>query len=97
MSVKVVEGGADWRGSAKMSLGDTVRVEPDTEWGLIAVKAVTGASQGLSCWKPAKRLAPESKELLLFRSAMAATLFGETCGMLLLVELENKGTGGRCS
>ena len=69
MFVNVVEGGADWRGSAKMSLGDTVRVEPGTEWGLMAVKAVAGASQGASCWRPAKRLAPESNELLLFKSA----------------------------
>jgi hypothetical protein len=68
MFVKVVEGGADWKGSAKMSLGDTVRVEPDTERGLMAVKAVGGASQETSCWRPAKRLAPESNELLLFRS-----------------------------
>lgn len=92
MLVNVVEGGADWWGSAKMSLGDTVRIDPDTE-GLIAVKAVAGASQeDISDWRPAYRLAPESKELLLFRSAMVATLL---CEMLLL-ELENRGTGGRC-
>lgn len=59
--------------------------------------------------KPARRLAPESKELLLFKSAgevslrvglwrrrpipaMFVTFF--SCGVLLL-ELENKGTGGR--
>jgi hypothetical protein len=35
----------------------------------------------------------ESNELLLFRSAMLTTLL--CCGMLLL-ELGNKGTGGRC-
>lgn len=69
MFVKVVEGGADWKGSAKISLGDTVRVEPDTEWGLAVVKAFAGASQDTSCWRPAKRLAPESNELLLFKSA----------------------------
>jgi len=68
MFVNVVEGGADWKGSAKMSLGDTVRVDPDAE-GFTDVKAVAGASQAFSCWKLAKRLAPESKELLLFKSA----------------------------
>jgi hypothetical protein len=52
MFVKVVEGGADWSGSAKMSLGDTVRAEPDAE-GLIAVNADAGASQGdISAWRP---------------------------------------------
>lgn len=75
MLVKVVEGGADWlSGSTKRSLGDTVRAELDTE-GLMAVKAVWGASQReVSDWTPANRRAPESKELLLFRSAMVATL-----------------------
>lgn len=53
MLVKVVEGGADWSGSAKMSLGETVRVDPDVE-GLIAVNAVAGASHGdISPWRPA--------------------------------------------
>lgn len=74
MFVKVVEGGADWNGSAKMSLGDTVRVELDTEWGLTVVKAFGGASQETSCWRPAKRLAPESNELLLFRSGLSVSL-----------------------
>lgn len=74
MLVKVVEGGADWNGSAKMSLGDTVRVELDTEWGLTTVKAFEGASQEMSCWRPAKRLAPESNELLLFKSGLSVSL-----------------------
>lgn len=91
MLVNVVEGGADCSGSAKMSLGETVRADPAVE-GLMAVKAVAGASQGdMSPWRPAYRLAPESNELELFRSAMAETL---CCGVLL--ELENRGTGGRC-
>lgn len=70
MFVKAAEGGADWNGSTKMSLGEIVCVELGTEWGLMAVKALAGASQGLSCWRPAKRLAPESKELLLFKSGL---------------------------
>jgi hypothetical protein len=75
MLVNVVEGGADWRGSAKMSLGDTVRVELGTELGLMTVKAEAGASQGLfCCWKPANRLAPESNELLLFKSARSVSV-----------------------
>jgi hypothetical protein len=91
MLVNVVEGGADCSGSAKMSLGETVRADPEVE-GLMAVKAVAGASQGdMSPWRPAYKLAPESNELELFRSAMVETL---CCGVLL--ELENKGTGGRC-
>lgn len=91
MLVNVVEGGADCSGSAKMSLGETVRADPEFE-GLMAVKAVAGASQGdMSPLRPAYKLAPESNELELFRSAMAETL---CCGVLL--ELENKGTGGRC-
>lgn len=89
--VNVVEGGADCSGSAKMSLGETVRADPAVE-GLMAVKAVAGASQGdMSPLRPAYKLAPESNELELFRSAMVETL---CCGVLL--ELENKGTGGRC-
>ena len=76
MLVKAVEGGADWNGSAKMSLGEMVWVELDTEWGLMVVKALAGASQGLSCWRPAKRLAPESNELLLFKSARGVSLRG---------------------
>lgn len=74
MFVNAVEGGADWNGSAKMSLGEIVCVEPDTECGLIEVKALAGASQGLSFWRPAKRLAPESNELLLFKSGNGVSL-----------------------
>ena len=70
MFVKAVEGGADWKGSTKMSLGEIVRIELGTEWGLMAVKALAGASQGLSCWRPANKLAPESNELLLFKSGL---------------------------
>ena len=70
MFVKAVEGGADWKGSTKMSLGEMVWIELGTEWGLMAVKALAGASQGLSCWRPANKLAPESNELLLFKSGL---------------------------
>lgn len=91
MLVNVVEGGADWWGSAKMSLGETVRMEPGAE-GLMAVKAEAGASQDMSAPRPAYKLAPESNELLLFKSAMEAT-WGWEMGVL---ELENNGTGGRC-
>lgn len=51
-----------------MSLGETVRVEPAAE-GLMAVKAEAGASQDISAPRPAYKLAPESNELLLFKSA----------------------------
>ena len=108
--VNAAEGGADPKASAKMSLGDTVRVDPAaTERSLMAVKADIWSMLKAPDWKPGIRLAPESNELLLFKSAdmmsagsglrkartvpaMAATLF--CCGRLLL-ELENKGTGGR--
>jgi len=91
--VNAVEGGADPKASAKMSLGDTVRVDPAaTEGSLIAVNADTWSIENAPAWKPGIRLAPESKELLLFKSAIVATFF--CCGMLLL-ELENNGTGGR--
>ena len=74
MLVNVVEGGADCSGSMNRSLGDTVRVDPATE-GLIAVKAEAGASQeDMSDWRAAKRLAPESNELLLFKSATEVSL-----------------------
>jgi len=91
--VNAVEGGADPKASAKMSLGDTVRVDPaPTERSLIAVNADIWSKVNPPDWKPGIRLAPESKELLLFKSAIVATLF--CCGRLLL-ELENRGTGGR--
>lgn len=56
------------------------------------MKAATWSILNPPDWKPGIRFAPESKELLLFKSVMFATLF--SCEMLLL-ELENKGTGGR--
>lgn len=87
------EGGADPNPSLKTSLGDTVRADPaPNEGSLIAVNADIWSIMNPPDWKPARRLAPESKELLLFKSAMFVTLF--SCGMLLL-ELENNGTGGR--
>lgn len=92
--VNAVEGGADPKASAKMSLGDTVRAEPaPTERSLMAVNAAAWSMLKAPDWKPGIRLAPESNELLLFKSAIAATLF--CCGRRLLLELENRGTGGR--
>lgn len=114
--VNAVDGGAEPSGSLKMSFGDTVRVDPIDEAGLLMdVKAVVEKSKDMSfAAKAGPRPAPmlESNELLLFRSAgrvsfacararrrkwslpaMFTTLL--CCGMLLL-ELENKGTGGRC-
>jgi hypothetical protein len=74
--VNAVEGGADWVGSAKMSLGETVRVDPEeTEGSLIDVNADVGASQeDMSFEKPCNRLAPESNELLLCKSARGVSL-----------------------
>jgi len=95
--VNAVEGGADPKASAKMSLGETVRVEPAV-WSLMAVKAATWSKLNAPDWKPGIRLAPESKELLLFKSAMFVAWGCWVCvgmlWMLLLLELENKGTGG---
>lgn len=97
--VKAAEGGAEPKASAKMSFGETVRVEPDaTEGSLMAVKAETCSKEKPAAWKAGIRLAPESNELLLCRSAMVAT-FGSgccVCGILVLLELWNNGTGGRC-
>jgi len=93
--VNAVDGGADPKPSLKMSLGDTVRVDPAaTEGSLIAVNADTWSIEKPPLLKLDIRLAPESKELLLFKSAMFVTLC--SWGMLLL-ELENRGTGGRWS
>lgn len=92
--MKAVDGGADPSGSLKMSRGDTVRIDPEwTEGSFMDVKADAVNSNDMSLWKAGPRPAPmfESNELLLFRSAMFATC---CCGMLL-VELENRGTGGR--
>lgn len=69
--VKAAEGGAEPKASLKMSLGDTVRVDPDP---LMEVKAEDWSIIMPPDWKPENRLAPESKELLLFRSAMLVTL-----------------------
>lgn len=82
--VKAADGGADPNASAKMSLGDTVRVEPDaTEGSLIAVNADTCSKVKPPAWaKAGIRLAPESNELLLCRSAMIAE-FGSCCGRML--------------
>lgn len=95
MFVNAVDGGAEPRGSLKISLGETVCVDPATE--LIDVKAEDrDISQDMSLdTKAGPRPAPrfESNELLVFRSAMFATLW--SCGILELV-LWNKGTGGRC-
>jgi len=91
--VNAVEGGADPKASLKMSLGDTVRVDPAaTEGSLIAVNADTESIEKPPLLKLDIRLAPESKELLLFKSAMFVTLC--SWGVLLL-ELGNSGTGGR--
>lgn len=68
--VNAVEGGADPKPSLKMSLGDTVRVDPAaTEGSLIAVNADTWSIEKPPLLKLDIRLAPESKELLLFKSA----------------------------
>jgi hypothetical protein len=77
--VKAAEGGAEPKASAKMSFGDTVRVEPEaTEGSLMAVKADTWSKENPPGWKLGIRLAPESNELLLCRSAIVAT-FGSGC------------------
>jgi len=110
--VNAVDGGLDPNPSLNMSLGDTVRVEPEaTEGSLMAVKAFTPSREiPPVARKPDNRLTPESNELLLFKSApmMSSTslLWRASfvpaivamlcrCGMLLL-ERENRGTGGRC-
>lgn len=88
--VNAAEGGAEPKASAKISLGDTVRAEPDaTEGSLIAVNAFTCSREKPPAWKAGIRLAPESNELLLCRSAMFAT-FGSggcVCRIVLLLEL----------
>jgi len=93
--VNAVDGGLDPNPSLNMSLGDTVRVEPEaTEGSLMAVKAFTPSREiPPVARKPDNRLTPESNELLLFKSAIVAMLC--RCGMLLLAR-ENRGTGGRC-
>lgn len=93
--MNAVDGGLDPKASLKMSLGDTVRVEPEaTEGSLTAVNALIPSRETApEARKPDNRLMPESKELLLFKSAIVVALF--SCGVLLL-ELENRGTGGRC-
>lgn len=93
--MKAVDGGLDPNPSQNMSLGETVRVEPEaTDGSLMAVKAFTPSKEIPPVGrKPDSRLTPESNELLLFKSAIVATLC--SCGMLLL-ELGNRGTGGRC-
>jgi hypothetical protein len=91
--VNAVDGGADPKASLKMSLGDTVRVDPAaTEGSLMAVNADTWSREKPPLLKLDIRLAPESKELLLFKSAMFVALC--SWGVVLL-ELENRGTGGR--
>lgn len=91
--VNAVEGGADPKASGKTSVGDTVRVDLSASEGMLTeVNADTWSMVNTPDWKPGIRLAPESKELLLFRSAIFATLFS---WRMLLLELENKGTGGR--
>lgn len=68
--VNAVDGGADPKASLKMSLGDTVRVDPAaTEGSLTAVNADTESKEKPPLLKLDIRLAPESKELLLFKSA----------------------------
>ena len=91
--VNAVEGGADPKPSLNRSLGDTVRADPAaTEELLIDVNADTWSIEKPPLLKLDIRLAPESKELLLFKSAMFVTLC--SWGVLLL-ELGNSGTGGR--
>lgn len=73
--VNAAEGGAEPKASAKMSFGDTVRVEPDaTEGSLMAVNAETCSKVKPPAWKAGIRLAPESKELLLCRSATCVSM-----------------------
>lgn len=73
--VKAADGGADPKASLKMSLGDTVRVDPAaTEGSLIAVNADTWSIVKPPDWKPENRLAPESKELLLCKSTSDVSL-----------------------
>lgn len=95
--VKAVDGGAEPRGSLKISLGEMVWVDPATELMEVKAEFEAAISQDKSpVPKAGPRPAPrfESNELLLFRSAMFATLL--LC-RILGVELEwNKGTGGRC-
>jgi hypothetical protein len=68
-SVNAVDGGADPKASANISFGDTVRIDPAAaEWSLMAVKAETWSMLKAPAEKAGIRLAPESKELLLFRS-----------------------------
>jgi hypothetical protein len=108
--VNAVEGGADPKASLKMSLGDTVRVDPAaTEGSLIAVNADTESIEKPPLLKLDIRLAPESKELLLFKSAgkvssrsraekacVVPAMFVTLCSWgVLLLELGNSGTGGR--
>ena len=110
--VNAVDGGADPKPSLKMSLGDTVRVDPAaTEGSLIAVNADTWSIEKPPLLKLDIRLAPESKELLLFKSAgnvssrlgwqkagLIPAMFVTLCSLgMLLLELENRGTGGRWS
>jgi hypothetical protein len=68
--VNAVEGGADPKPSLNRSLGDTVRADPAaTEELLIDVNADTWSIEKPPLLKLDIRLAPESKELLLFKSA----------------------------
>lgn len=94
-SVKAVDGGAEPKASAKTSCGDTVRIDAETaDMSVMLVKTDAEFMVNCSGGKPGIRLAPESNELLLFKSAMVAA-FG-CCGIFVL-ELGNKGTGGRCN
>ena len=106
--VNAVDGGTDPKPSVKISLGDTVRVVPAaTEGSLIAVNADTWSKENPPLLKLDIRLAPESKELLLFKSAGKVSLRScwrkafivpaiETlCSGMLLLEFGNSGTGGR--
>lgn len=70
--VNAVDGGFDPNPSLNMSLGDTVRVEPEaTEGSLMAVNALTPSREiPPVARKPDSRLTPESNELLLFKSVL---------------------------
>lgn len=73
--VKAADGGAEPKASLKISLGDTVRVDPVAREGsLMAVNADTWSKVMPPDGKPENRLAPESNELLLFRSGRAVSL-----------------------
>lgn len=73
--VNAVEGGADPKASGKTSVGDTVRVDLSASEGMLTeVNADTWSMVNTPDWKPGIRLAPESKELLLFRSADRVSL-----------------------